>query len=107
MTQYQMKHWLPDNKKGLIIGFILGAFVAPFLAILGLQSLFFEWLRPLLVGPMDMIGRLIPNIQTEQNAYYVPSYKWIITLGFNGICYAILGGIIQNIIRSMKAKKMS
>jgi len=42
MTHYQMKHWLPDNKKGLIIGFILGAFVAPFLAILGLQSLFFE-----------------------------------------------------------------
>ncbi len=105
MTQNKIKQWLIDNKKGLIIGFIFGALIAPFLAVFGLVISFFEALRPLLIGPMDLIGNLIPNVQTAPNTYYVPAYKWILTLGFNGICYSIVGGIIQGIIRSKKTKK--
>ena len=105
MIQNRIKEWFIDNKKGLIIGFIFGSFIAPFLAIFGLVSSFFEALRPLLIGPMDIIGNLIPNVQTAPNTFYVPAYKWILTLGFNGICYAILGGLIQNIIKSIKTKQ--
>ena len=105
MQQNNIKQWLIDNKLGLIIGFIFGAFIAPLLAILGLASSFFEALRPLLIGPMDIIGKLIPDVQTAPNTFYVPAYKWILTLGFNGICYAILGGLIQNTARLIKTKQ--
>ncbi|PJB19008.1 hypothetical protein CO115_03445, partial [Candidatus Falkowbacteria bacterium CG_4_9_14_3_um_filter_36_9] len=86
------------NKKGLILGFVFGAFIAPFLAVFGLVISFFELLRPLLIGPMDFVGNLIPNIQTAPNTYYAPIYKWILTLGTNGVCYALVGGIIQSFI---------
>ena len=62
-----LKRWLIYNKKGLIIGFVFGAFIAPFLAVFGLVNSFFEVLRPLLIGPMDLIGSLIPNIQIGPN----------------------------------------
>ena len=104
MSKYNIKQWLIDNKRGLIIGFIFGALIAPFLASFGLVISFFEVLRPLLIGPMDVIGKLIPNVQTAPNTFYVPAYKWILTLGFNGICYAIFGGIIQSIVRLIKTK---
>ena len=105
MPQNNIRQWLIDNKTGLIIGFIFGAFIAPFLAVFGLVSSFFEVLRPLLIGPMDFIGNLIPNTQTAPNTYYAPAYKWILTLGFNGIFYAILGGIIQSIMRLIKKQR--
>lgn len=104
MSQNNIKKWIIDNKLGLIAGFIFGALIAPFLAIFGLVIHFFEVLRPLLIGPMDIIGNLIPNVQTAPNTFYAPTYKWILTLGFNGICYAIVGGIIQNITRLIKTK---
>ena len=97
-----MNRWLLTKNKGLIIGFIFGAFFAPLLASLGLISSFFEILRPLLIGPMDLIGKLIPDIQTVPNTYYVPAYKWFIVLGFNGICYALFGAVIQTIISRKK-----
>ncbi len=99
MTKNKIIQWIIDNRKGFIIGFIFGVFGAPFLAIFGLVSSFFEVLRPLLIGPMDIIGHFIPDIQTASNTYYAPIYKWILTLGFNGVCYAIFGGIIQSILR--------
>ena len=104
MPQNNIKQWLIDNKKGLIIGFIFGAFIAPFLAVFGLVISFFEVLRPLLIGPMDILGNLIPNIQTAPNTFYAPAYKWILTLGFNGIFYALVGGIIQSISRLIRTK---
>lgn len=97
-----LKRWLIRNKKGLIIGFVFGAFIAPFLAVFGLVSSFFEALRLLFIGPMDLIGNLIPNAQTGPNSYYVSVYKWILTLGFNGVCYAFIGGIIQSVVQLMK-----
>ena len=104
MPQNIIKRWFLDNKLGLIVGFIFGAFIAPFFAVFGLVISFFEYLRPLLIGPMDIIGNLIPNVQTAPNTFYAPVYKWILTLGFNGIFYAIVGGTIQNIIRLIKTK---
>ena len=91
--------WFTNNKKGLILGFIFGAIITPFLTVLGLVIPFFGILRPLLIGPMDFIAGLIPNIQTAHDSFYAPAYKWILALGFNGICFAVLGGIIQNIKR--------
>ena len=96
--------WIINYKTGLIIGFIFGAVIAPFLAVFGLLISFFEMLRPLLIGPMDFVGNFIPNIQTAPNTFYIPVYKWILTLGANGICYALIGGIIQSIIQSLKVK---
>ena len=64
MTRNKITQWLLNNKIGLIIGFIFGAFIAPFLAVLGLGSVLFAALRPLLIGPMDFIGNFIPNVQT-------------------------------------------
>jgi len=58
----------------------------------------------LLIGPFDFVASFIPDIQTAPNTFYVPVYKWILTLGFNGIFYAIVGGTIQNIIRLIKTK---
>ena len=103
----KIKQWLIYNRKGLIIGFLFGAFIAPLLTIFGLVFLFFEALRPLLIGPMDLMSSLIPDIKTAPNTYYVPVYKWILTLGFNGIFYAILGGVVQSFIRIKKQKKQS
>ncbi len=91
--------WFIANRRGLILGSVVGVIVAPFLAMLGLAIAFFEAVRPLLIGPMDLMGSIIPNVQTSPNSYYVPAYKWILTLGFNGICYAIWGGIIQSVVR--------
>ena len=105
VSRNKIKQWLTENKLGLIVGFIFGAFIAPFLAVFGLVISFFEVLRPLLIGPMDIIGTLISDVQTVPNTFYAPAYKWILILGFNGICYAIVGGIIQNIIRLIKTNK--
>lgn len=96
--------WFINNKKGLIIGFIFGL-IAPFLAALGLTVSFFEIIRPLLIGPMDFINNLIPSVQISSNIYYVPTYKWILTFGFNSICYSLIGGVIQTIIRLRKTPK--
>lgn len=104
MVKIKNKHWFSANKLGLILGFIFGALIAPSLAVLGLVSHFFEALRPLLIGPFDLIQPLIPNIQIGPNTYYSPWYKWVIDLGFNGVIYALVGGIIQSIIRSIKTK---
>ncbi len=105
MTRNKITQWLWNNKIGLIIGFIFGAFIAPFLAVLGLQSVIFMNLRPLLIGPIDLIRIFIPLVQTGPHSYYVPTYAWVLTLGFNGICYAVLAGIVQSIITKNKVRK--
>ncbi len=105
MARNKITQWLLNNRIGLIIGFIFGTFIAPFLACIGLVSPLFESLRPLLIGPMDFIGNFIPNVQTGPHTYYAPFYKWILTLGFNGICYAILGGIIHSEIAKNNVRK--
>lgn len=102
MTKSKIAQWLLKNKIGLVLGFIVGAFIMPFLASLGLSSASFEALRPLLIGPMDFVGNLIPNARIGSHAYYVPIYKWIISLGFNGICYSVLGGVINSKIKRIK-----
>lgn len=94
-----LKKWFLKYKKGLIIGFFLGAFVFPFLAVLGLISSFFEMLRPLLIGPLDFVKVFIPDVQIGPNSFYVPVYKWVLTLGFNGVCYAFVGALIQFLFR--------
>ena len=33
------------------------------------------------------------------SSYYVPIHKWILTLMFNGMCYAFFGAIIQSLIK--------
>jgi len=99
MKKNNIKHWLSKNKKGLIIGFLIGAFVTPFLATLGLISIFFETIRPILIGPFDLVASQIPDVQIAPNTYAVPAHKWILGLGFNGICYALVGGIIQSLTR--------
>ena len=91
--------WFMANRRGLILGGVVGAIVAPCLAVLGLAIAFFEVVRPFLIGPMDLLGSLIPNVQTAPNRYDIPVYKWMLTLGFNGICYALLGGMIQSVLR--------
>lgn len=100
-----MKNFFRTYKKGLIIGFILGALVFPALATLGLITHFFEYIRPLLIGPMDLISGLIPNRQLGPNSFEAPAYKWIVTLGFNGICYALLGALIQAGMKAAKKEK--
>ncbi len=82
-------------KKGILLGLLFGAIVGPLLMTLGIISHFFELLRPLLTGPMDWIRQFIPDRQIAPNTFEVPAYKWIIVLGFNGLCYALLGGLIQ------------
>ena len=86
-------------KKGLIIGFVLGAFVFPALSTLGLVSSFFESLRFLLIGPFDLVAGFIPDVQISADTFYIPVYKWILTLGFNGVCYAFLGALIQFLLK--------
>ena len=106
MTSNIITKWLLINKKGLILGFIFGAFIAFPLSTLGLVSGLFESLRPLLIGPMDLIGLVInPTVQTGPNTFYIPIYNWILILGFNGICYAILGGLIHSTINRKKRNK--
>ena len=90
-----LNKWLLKYQKSFIIGFVLGAFVFPALSTLGLVSSFFESLRFLLIGPFDFVAGFIPNIQISADTFYVPVYKWILTLGFNGLCYAFVGGLIQ------------
>ena len=99
MVKNNIRQWFFSNKKGLIIGFIFGSVIAPFLASLGLGIALFEVLRLFLIAPMDLIGNLIPNVQVASNTFYVPAYKWILALGFNGICYAVLGGIVEGFVR--------
>lgn len=102
MAKNKITQWLLNNKIGLIIGFIFGTFIAPFLACHSLVSAPFGTLqRSLLIGPLDFIANFIPNVQT----YDVPFYKWILTFGFNGMCYAILGGIIHSKIAKNKGRK--
>lgn len=55
---------------------------------------------------MDFIGSTIPDIQSWPNTYYSPIYKWILTLGMNGVFYAVIGGIIQSIISSPEKNKL-
>ncbi len=64
MAHKNRREWFSNNKRGLIIGFVFGSLMAPFLAVLGLGIPLFEILRPFLIAPMDLIGSLIPNVQT-------------------------------------------
>ena len=105
MTRNKITQWLLNNKTGLIIGFIFGVFIAPFLAVLGLGSDWFMALRPLLIGPIDLIKNFIPDVQTGPHSYYAPVYKWILALVFNGICYAVLVGIVYSIITKNNVRK--
>lgn len=91
--------------RGLLFGFLFGAIVAPVLASLGILLPFFEMVRPWLVGPMDVLGRLIPDIQISSNAFLIPWYKWVASLVFNGLCYALLGMIVQNVVWLLRRKK--
>lgn len=86
-------------KKGLIIGFVLGALIFPALSTYGLISSFFEMLRPLLIGPFDFIAGFIPDVQISADTYSIPIYKWVLTLGFNGLCYAFVGALVQFLFR--------
>lgn len=95
----------PSYRSAVISGFVFGAFVAPLLAILSMISPYLEFLKPLLTGPMLLMGSLIPNTQTGPHSFEVPVYKWIITLGFNGICYSILGVVILTAMRAMSHKR--
>ena len=90
-----LNKWLLKYQKSFIIGFVLGAFVFPALSTLGLVSSFFEMFRPLLIGPFDLIAGFIPDVQVSADTFYVPVYKWILCLGFNGVCYAFVGALIQ------------
>jgi len=96
---------LLSMKRGLILGFIIGVIVAPLLSTLGLMSPFFESLRPILIGPMLFVGRLIPDIQVAPNTFEVPVYKWFLALGFNGLCYAIPTVIIFLAVRLIDSKR--
>ena len=107
MKNNTVVQWLLTNKTGLILGFIFGAFVAPFLSTLGLVIAFFESLKPLLIGPMRFVGSLIPDVQIGPDAFQVPIYKWILALGFNGICYAILSVIIFSVVRGIGSKRQN
>jgi len=97
-----MMRSLIDYKRGIILGFIFGSIIAPAIAVFGLISPFIENMRPVLVGPMDFIASFIPNTQIGPDTYYAPMYKWILVHGFNGIIYAIAGGLLQNILRRRK-----
>jgi hypothetical protein len=97
-----MKKWFVNNKKVLILGFLFGVFVAPFLAVLGIGIRLFEILRPVLIGPMDLIGHLIPDVQIGPNSYYVPAYKWVVTLGFNGICYMVAIFLVYSAVKKLR-----
>jgi len=103
-THNKIIQWVIDNKKGLIWGFVFGAFIAPIVAAFGILSSFFEMLRPVLIGPMDIIGNLIPLIKTGKDTYQMPVYYWIIAPGFNGFCYTVFGGIIQSFMRIIRKK---
>lgn len=107
MKNNTVVQWLAANKTALVVGFIFGAFVAPLLSSLGLGSSFFESLKPLLIGPMRFVGSFIPDVQVGPNAYSVPIHKWILTLGFNGICYAITCAVIFSVVRGMKSKRQA
>jgi uncharacterized membrane protein len=100
----KIKPFVEKYRKGVIIGFLFGAVVAPALATLGLVSTFFEATRPVLIGPFDLLGSIIPNVQVSEDTYYVPFYKWVITLLFNGIVYSIIGGFIHKIILQTRSK---
>ncbi len=100
-----MKSFFRKYKKGLITGFAIGAIVTPLISSLGIISHFFEILRPILVGPMDLIKDYFPDRQISPNTFEVPIYKWVIILGFNGICYAILGAMVQCIAKKYTKDK--
>ncbi len=91
--------WFTANRHGLILGLVVGVIAPPFLAMFGLVIASPEVVRPLLIGPFDLMGSFIPSVLTSPNSGYIPWYKWILTLGFNGICYSMLGGIVQSVIR--------
>jgi hypothetical protein len=95
---------LLSDKKVLIFGFFFGVVIAPLLAALGMMSAYLEFLKPLFTGPMLLMGSFIPDIQTEPNTFEVPIYKWILSLGFNGICFALVGVLILSAIRKIKPK---
>jgi len=101
--QNKIIQWLVNNKKGLIWGFIFGMFIAPILAALGILSSFFEMLRPVLIGPMDLISSLIPA-KTMAATNFLEGFvvDLILPLGFNGLCYVLIGGIIQSFMRVIK-----
>lgn len=101
MKNNRIKQWLSNHRIGLGVGLVFGALVAPFLATLGLVIPAFEQMRPLLISPMDLIADLIPNVQTGPDSYAAPLYKWILTLGFNGLCFAVLGGIVELLLKKL------
>ena len=102
----KIKPLVEKYKKGVIIGFLFGAVVAPLLATLGLISGFFEAIRYLLIGPFDLLGSIIPNVSIGETTY-IPFYKWILTLIFNGLVYAVIGGLIHALLKSLQSNSNS
>ena len=92
--------WFVKNKKGLMWGFIVGVAIAPAISVFGLVSYFIEFLRPILIGPMDYVNyQLFPNSDNE--------WPFLLSFIFNGICYSIFFGFIQSIVKYIKTRNIS
>ena len=46
-------------------------------------------------------------MRSAPNSYYVPAHKWILTLGTNGIFYALLGAFFESLARKSRFLRTS
>lgn len=71
------------NKKILIIGFIFGAVVLPFIYVLGLILPIPESFRFLVPG-FDVASKIVELEQIGPDTYRVPAIQWILSELING-----------------------
>lgn len=90
MTRNKLVQWILDNKKGAIIGFLLGTVGVWLMAMLSLV-----WLpAELITAPFFILTRWLG--QFSQNA--------VLLLLINGLIYSAIGTAIQGAIRRWRKR---
>lgn len=74
--------------KILVIGFIFGSIILPFLTVLGLGIPYLEYLKPLL--KLGLLASQSFIVQVDANTSYIPVFGWIVFGVTNGIFYSLI-----------------
>ena len=69
-------------------GFVFGAFILPFITILGLSVPYLEYLKPLL-SPGILAAQLFV-VGLGDNMSYIPTLGWIAFGVVNGVLYSLV-----------------
>jgi len=85
--------------KILVIGFIFGSIILPFLNVLGLVIPYLEYLRPLLKLGLWVTQPFIVHV--DANTSYLPAFAWVMFGVTNGLFYSLIFATVYFVFKKL------